>query len=238
VIDWVIDGERVDENPLMTSEGLSEIKELEESTGVAVIAVCADYFKDFPLIRCTSKERDERVGMLHRILRQMSKAGISYLELPFVDQSAIKTDNELKTLVELFSSLLDEIHKKNVTLAFETSLPPDPFAGFLNALDHPAVKVNYDIGNSASLGYDPREELMAYGQYVATVHVKDRIYGGGSVPLGTGDTDFDACFSMLKRTGFRGPFILQAARDGEEMAWCRSNREFVLQYLRKYYLWT
>jgi len=235
LIDWVINGACVEENPLMTTEGIAEIKALEETTGVAVIAVCADYFMDSPLIRCTNKERDERVEMLYKIAEQMHKAGISYLELPFVDQSAIKTEDELKALVELFSSLLDEMHKRNVTLAFETSLPADAFAGFIKALDHPATKVNYDMGNSASLGYSPRDELKAYGQYVATVHVKDRVHGGGTVPLGTGDTDFDTCFAMLREKGFRGPFILQAARGGEEMAWCRSNREFLLQYLRKYY---
>lgn len=238
MMDWVIDGERTEENPLMTIEGLAEIKALEKATGVVVSAVCADYFMDFLLIRCTSKERDERTEMLLKIVAQMSKAEIRYLELPFVDHSAIKTNKELKSLVELFSSLLDAIHEMKVTLSFETSLPAEIFAGFLKTLDHPAARANYDMGNSASLRYNPQEELKAYGQYVATVHVKDRVSGGGTVPLGTGDTDFDTCFAMLKENGFKGPFILQAARGGEEVAWCRSNREFLLQYLRKYEPWT
>jgi sugar phosphate isomerase/epimerase len=41
------------------------------------------------------------------------------------------------------------------------------------------------------------------------VHVKDRLRGGGSKPLGTGDANFQAFFPRLLRGGFRGDFVLQ-----------------------------
>ena len=34
--------------------------------------------------------------------------------------------------------------------------------------------VNYDTGNSASLGYDPSEEISVYGHRIINVHIKDR----------------------------------------------------------------
>ena len=37
------------------------------------------------------------------------------------------------------------------------------------------IKVNYDSGNSASLGYDPTDEFAAYGERVGSVHIKDRV---------------------------------------------------------------
>ncbi len=71
------------------------------------------------------------------------------------------------------------------------------------------VKVNYDSGNSASLGYDPRDEFAAYGARVGSVHIKDRVKGGSTVPLGTGDTDFMALFELPPRgrlrRGLRAP---------------------------------
>jgi hexulose-6-phosphate isomerase len=89
--------------------------------------------------------------------------------------------------------------------------------------------VNYDSGNSASLGYRPRDEFAAYGARVGSVHIKDRRRGGGTVPLGTGDTDFPALFDCLRAAGYRGDFILQAARGrpGDEVAWATANRSFV-----------
>jgi hexulose-6-phosphate isomerase len=101
-------------------------------------------------------------------------------------------------------------------------------------LPHPSIKVNYDSGNSSSLGYRPAEEFAAYGKRVGSVHIKDRVCGGGTVPLGEGDADFPALFEALRRVEYRGDFILQVARgpEGDEVAWARTNRAFVEHYLK------
>jgi hexulose-6-phosphate isomerase len=92
-------------------------------------------------------------------------------------------------------------------------------------VDDPSVRVNYDTGNSCSLGYDPREEIAAYGARLGSVHIKDRGHGSGTVALGTGDTDFETIFVELSRLRYQGSFILQAARGqtGGECAHFRRN---------------
>ena len=92
------------------------------------------------------------------------------------------------------------------------------------------LKVNYDSGNSASLGYDPIDEFAAYGVRVGSVHIKDRVRGGGTVPLGSGDASFRALFECLAALGYSGDFVLQVARgtDGDEVSWSRKNREYVI----------
>ena len=94
----------------------------------------------------------------------------------------------------------------------ETSLAPKEFKGFIHALDSSAVGANYDTGNSASLGYDPYEEIDVLGEYIVNVHIKDRLKAAGTVPLGCGDTDFSAVFKALKAKNYRGDFMLQGAR--------------------------
>jgi hexulose-6-phosphate isomerase len=93
------------------------------------------------------------------------------------------------------------------------------------------LKVNYDSGNSSSLGYAPREEFAAYGERVGSVHIKDRLLGASTVPLGTGDADFAGLAEGLRKVAYKGDFILQVARgtSGDEVAWARQNREFVLR---------
>jgi L-ribulose-5-phosphate 3-epimerase len=110
---------------------------------------------------------------------------------------------------------------------------PSRLAGLLSRLPSPLLKVNYDSGNSASLGYDPLEEFAAYGSSIGSVHVKDRILEDGTVPLGTGNANFDLIADRLKMIGYKGDFILEAARgaSGDEVAWARQNRDFILTHL-------
>jgi L-ribulose-5-phosphate 3-epimerase len=95
------------------------------------------------------------------------------------------------------------------------------------------VRVNYDSGNSASLGYDVGRELAAYGTRIGSVHVKDRIRGGSTVPLGSGDADLTALFEGLAGLRYQGDYVLQVARgeDGNEVQWARQNRELLVQQL-------
>jgi L-ribulose-5-phosphate 3-epimerase len=139
--------------------------------------------------------------------------------LPFVDASRIEHPEPVITM------LREAMPESKVEIHLETSLDPAAFAALLEALPHPLLKVNYDSGNSASLGYSPEEEFAAYGQRIGSVHIKDRVRGGGTVPLGTGDADFPAFFAAVRRINFQGDFVLQVAREttGDEVALARRN---------------
>ena len=69
----------------------------------------------------------------------------------------------------------------------------------------------------AAAGFDPAEEIEAYGHRILSVHVKDRVLGGSTVPLGSGNADFEAVFAALGRVRYVGNYILQTARatDGD-----------------------
>ena len=233
LIDWIVDADNFYENPLLTAQGTKSIKALISKTGIHIGAVCADYFMDCPLLRCSRSELKERLDILELLVNRLSHLGIPYLEIPFVDNSAIKDKMELQQIIETIKPRLEKAYQLGVTFAFETSLPPELFRAFLLRLNHPAARANYDMGNSASLGYNPKEELESYGDLVVTVHVKDRVLKGGTVPLGQGNTDFATCFSMLRVKNYAGPFILQVARTGNEMESVKNNMSFVKKYLNK-----
>ena len=80
--------------------------------------------------------------------------------------------------------------------------------------------INYDTGNSASLGYDCSEEIRFYGKQILNVHIKDRKLYGSTVPLGYGNTNFNKIFQELNKISYRGNFILQTARaiDGDHQS--------------------
>jgi hexulose-6-phosphate isomerase len=228
-IEWIYDLYGADVNPITTDDGLKQIAALSATSGVQVRSLCADYFMDRPLLRADEREIDERAATLSWLLRRCALLGVSRVVLPFVDASQIGSDAELDHVVTVLERALRDVEEAGIELHLETSLSPARFADLLTRLPQAAIKVNYDSGNSASLGYHPRDEFAAYGARVGSVHIKDRLRGGATVPLGTGHTDFKALFGCLKEIGYRGDFVLQVARgpEGGEVDWARQNREFV-----------
>jgi hexulose-6-phosphate isomerase len=234
-IEWIYDAYGADLNPLASAKGLQEIQARTARYGVQIRSVCADYFMDKPLLRVAPAERQERLQTLLWLLERCCKGGITRVVLPFVDASKIDTDEDLDLVVSSLTAALPVAEWTGVELHLETSLAPWRFAELLDRLCHPLVRVNYDSGNSASLGYDSAEEFAAYGNRIGSVHIKDRVRGGSTVPLGRGDVDFLALFAGLEKGGYRGDFILQVARGtpGDEVEWARQNRAFVLEHLAR-----
>jgi L-ribulose-5-phosphate 3-epimerase len=231
-IEWIYDLYGADVNPIATDDGLALLQSLSAGSDVQIRSLCADYFMEKPLLRATETEVAERIETLVWLLGRCAKLGVRRVVLPFVDASRIDSDAELADVVAVLRRVLPELDAIGVELDLETSLPPDRFADMLARLPHAKVKVNYDSGNSASLGYHPTDEFAAYGDRVGSVHIKDRVLGGSTVPLESGDADFDALFECLEATGYQGDFVLQVARGtaGDEVAWARRNRAFVLAH--------
>lgn len=232
-IEWIYDLYGADVNPIATDGGLARIRELASSTRVQVRSLCADYFMDRPLLRASKPAIDERVETLVWLLGRCGMLGISRVVLPFVDASAIDSDADLRDVAHILEFVLPVLDSRGVELHLETSLSPVRFGELLARVPHGKIKVNYDSGNSSSLGYLPVDEFAVYGARVGSVHIKDRVRGGGTVPLTTGDTDFEALFACLRRQGYEGDFVLQVARGpaGDEVAWARRSRDFVVTHV-------
>ena len=196
-------------------------------------SLCADYFMDFTFVRATEPERTERIARLIWLLEQARQIGVTRMVLPFVDSSAVRDEADRAAVIDTLNRALPAARAAGIELHLETSLPPDEFAALLARIPDPLVKANYDSGNSSSLGYRPAEEFAAYGDRLASVHIKDRVLGGSTVPLGEGDADLDAVFAGLRRLNYSGDLVLQVARGeaGNEVARARRNREFVARYL-------
>lgn len=234
-IEWIYDVDGDDVNPIASDEGIEEMLDLSRTTKVKVDSLCADYFMPEPLIKGSADERRNRVTKLVWLLDRCVAARISRVVLPFVDNSKVQGDDEIAALINFLKSAVVWAAERNLELHLETSLAPGLFAFVMNSVNHPSLKVNYDSGNSSSLGFDADEEFAAYGPHIGSVHIKDRILGGTTVPLGQGDTDFDKLARNLKQLNYDGDLILQVARDvsGEEVKWACRNREFVEKLLAR-----
>ena len=234
-IEWIYDEYGADCNPIASDKGIDSMLELADAHGVRVVSLCADYFMDWPLVRVHGAELEERLAVLSWLMERCRRLGVERIVLPFVDASRIDTDGELDHVVAALGRTLQQAEETGLEIHIEASLSPDRFAELLDRLPSALLKVNYDSGNSSSLSYDPRVEFSAYGERVGSVHIKDRLKGGGTVPLGTGDADLPAVFDCLRHLGYTRDIIMQVARGapGEEVTWAQQNRALILDHLAR-----
>ena len=226
-IEFILDFNESEQNPLLQSAGRQQIRELGKTTGVSVLSVCADYFMEVPLHAAQPERATISLATLQRLLEAAADLEIKDVVIPCVDQSSIRNEIARKNFQERITEVLPKAERLSVNLSLETDLNPLEFAELLSQLDSPCVTVNYDIGNSASLGYDAKEELSTYGSRISDIHIKDRVLGGGSVRLGTGHADVPGFFELLTDFEYKGPFIMQAYRDDEGRSIFQSQLEWV-----------
>ena len=231
-IEWIVE-KPVETNALMTDSGKAEIKKIIASTGVRIDYVCADIFMQQPLVRMTKDTKSQNKEYLSAILKNAKEVGAIGVEIPFVDNSSMKSENEKLEFIDVMQDAFKLAKDLDLKLSLETDLPPIEFRELLESIDLDHVQANYDIGNSASLGFDPREELEAYGLKILNVHVKDRKLGSTTVPLGTGNANINFVLQKLQEIGYRGGLTMQAARGENDVETAKEQLKYVRTLLNK-----
>jgi hexulose-6-phosphate isomerase len=233
-IEWIYELPSIDLNPIRTSAGRRKMRQLSTTNEIAIWSVCADYFMVELLLETDGRPRAEAGAELQRLLVWAAELGCRYVLLPFVDASRLGPA-QAAALPHVLKPHLKHAATLGMELHLETDLPPAELAKLAAVAGHPALGINLDTGNSASLGHDPQTELAQIGSRLRSVHIKDRKRNGPTVPLGRGDADLEAYCRLLQELPYEGAFILQAARGepGLEVEWCRSNRNFLQSLLAR-----
>lgn len=169
------------------------------------------------------------VGACHSV-------GIRMLVVPLVDNGRLDTRAQEDALVDFLLSQEVHLQSCGVSVIFESDFVPSELARFISRLPSDKFGINYDIGNSAALGFYPKDEFAAYGHRITNVHVKDRMLGGTTVALGTGNAQFEIVFAELARIGYRGNFVMQTARaaDDSHAQTLRSYRDMTYAWMAQF----
>jgi len=215
LIEFIFDYDDYKLNPLMSLSGIENIQRVINETGVNVKTICADYFMEAPIHSEINSVSKKSLKVLKELIKNSSLLGVTDIILPCVDHSRLLDSNDKNRLITHLKSLNDFLEKYRINISLETDLNPSEFLKLFKAVNSTFVKINYDTGNSASLGYNLSEEFNSYGEFISDIHIKDRLLSGGSVFFGKGNVDFDSFFKELKKLKYDRPIIFQLYRDDE-----------------------
>lgn len=237
-IEWTLDNERLYENPIMHESGRQLIKKLINKHSVSINSLTADCFMQKPFW----KEDGESIKVFQKdflnVVKSCASIKVKLLVVPLVDNGSIKNVNEENVLLNFLKENYNFFKINKMKIIFESDFPPLQLKKFINKLPADVFGINYDTGNSANLGYNSKDEFKAYGSRIWNVHIKDRLFGGPTVPLTEGNVNFEEVFSALKMINYKGNFILQTARskDDDHLLLLNRFRTIISEYIISYSL--
>jgi L-ribulose-5-phosphate 3-epimerase len=215
-MEWTIDQERLRENPLTTERGRAEILRLSLENAIEIPSLTGDCFMQAPFWKAIGQAREALVADLDLVLGSAAVLGIEFIVIPLVDKGKIEKSEQADVLLRTLLDRSPSLSKQGVKIVFESDLAPTALAQFIVQFPQDVFGVNYDIGNSAALGYDCGEEIAAYAAHILNVHVKDRLRGGTTVPLGAGAAELAKTIRLIEQAGYSGQYILQTARAADD----------------------
>ncbi len=213
-IEWTLDYANFKLNPLFNLKEQPKIEYLQDKYSIKIPSITLDCFVEAPFYKrneLTGKASDTHD--LLWIVENLQNLEVKILVLPIVAESGVFNKEYLSNLIECLNRIEKDLAETKKQIAIECEFDIGSIAILLSELNPNYFGVNFDMGNSASLGHNPEEELSVCSGRILNIHIKDRLLAGHTVKLGTGDVNFKKIAKLLSDQGYAGNMILQAARD-------------------------
>lgn len=229
-----LDGIDPHADDLWTPEGRGRVREAADRHGIALPSVCPSYLNCRPGLK--SGDEDERAAVaadIEGLIDAAADLGSDTILVPFFYDAEIEDETDRERVVDAVRDLAPVAEEAGVTLALETSLPPEDDRAMLDAIDSPAVGIYYDIGNSTWSGYDPEREFDLVGESIASMHVKDSLGSSGDAMLGEGEVDFGGFADALDGLGYDGWLVLETVHRGDPVTDAEANLAFLREAVER-----
>ena len=234
LLEWTVDDENFFKNPINTIDGRKTIKKLKKKFKIQTYSLTADFFMQKPFFKEQNiKKLNLCFKKLKTILINANKINIKFIIIPLVDNSSLPF-SKMKYFIEKICEFKKILKSNKQMILFESDFTPKNLLKFLKELDSRCFGINYDTGNSASLGYTLNDEIP-YFKYVKNVHLKDRSYETNTKRLGRGDFDFKRFFNFILKSEYKGNFIFQTARSksGKHLKEILVNKSYIINLIKK-----
>ena len=232
IIEWTIDYYKFDKNPLIDQKKIKYVKQQLKKNNVKLTSVTCDFYMQKPITQQKSNFlKLKSKNQISKLINSCKFLRVKNIVIPLVDNSSLKNSTDEEKTINFFLQFNNQLKKNNIRILFEIDYPTRKVISFLRKLND-NFGINYDTGNSASLGYKLSEEKK-YFKRVHNIHIKDRLFRGSTVKLGKGNCDFKTFFTTLKVLKYKKNLILQTAKTlkNNETKEILENIRFVKNYL-------
>lgn len=167
-------------------------------------------------------------------LRASEIVGASVMLVAFFRNSApdMSSSDSYGPVVSLLKEVAPQAEDRGIVLGLENSLSPADNKVLIDLVDHPAVKVYYDVDNMYHYGHGdaavPGIELLGNDRIVA-VHAKN----AGRRLEAPGRIDWAAAFRELTGIGFDGWVIFETQHESHEA--CRQATQENIAFVQRNY---
>lgn len=173
---------------------------------------------DLNLASGTAPMREYTVSVFERLIRIAAEIGAKGVIVvtgrvnPLIQPSRVDLEGWFRGS---FERVLRAAESHGVELLLENipmGVYPDApgLVRFAASLDHPLVRICYDIANAHFIGEDAAKGLELVAPHLAIVHLSDtRRDAWRHDPVGQGDCDFAGFCATLDRIGYAGTAILE-----------------------------
>jgi len=201
------------DQPKMPPAKMAGLQQMSMDTGISAIAVTA--YTTF--VSELEEERRWNVEELKRYVDLAAELDAPYVrtfigELP----AGIKPDASLyENIAECLNIVSEHAESVGVNIAVE---PHDDFVRasaivpIFTRVQHPALRVIWDLGNSFAAGEDQGEAFDLFKNRIAYVQVKDgmgRLPHWRLCPVGEGDVPLGHAFALLLANSYQGAFSVE-----------------------------
>lgn len=211
-IEWMLNADRLPDNPILSSEGRARISELEMQTGVQVRSLCMNFVMQYSL-----RKRDtlETVASCLRQLSELQYMCAVVIPLEGASAPEYYPDEALKNdLLKLEES------SGQIRCLIESNRSAEDQMNIIGECSETAG-ICYDVGNMAGLGRDMLMELNMLQEHIGEIHLKDKKSEENlstrreqkSTYFGEGVVDFQGLSCWLKQSGYHGNLVLESYFD-------------------------
>ena len=191
-----------------------------KETGMEIASFAMGFLNDSPL--ATTPEAE---GWIEDCLDAMIEMNVDQVLVPFFGRADLTQNPEhIPLVIEKLKRLAPIAAGKKKFLALETFLSAEDHLKILDAVASDAVKVYYDVANSAGKGYDIFQEIEFLGnkKLISQIHFKENGFR-----LGNGGIDFPKVCETLARVGYKGWIVVEGSAPGDMMESQAANSLFV-----------
>ena len=218
---WVVGGV-LDPDNLKTGEARADVARRVASYGLTITGLCA-HMPPF----------DDPDGLETRVERSKKALDLSVdLGAPIITGHIghipdDPSDPSWQLMAQSIGEVAEHGAEVGACLAIETGREsPETLRAFVESLNSPGLKVNFDPSNTRRFGVLHSLEVLK--DHVVHTHAKDG--GKGSSTVGTGIVPWDEYIAALAQIGYDGWFAIEDESGQDVVESVRRGREYLQRY--------